>query len=163
MPEIMPSYAPDGTVGTPPNIDRCWTCRSMFMQAWGHYGTAWPVVHQQLGVRPHLGRDWLEVVPQVPDGQTSVQGGDIRLGGGSADVLASRAGARYTTETDTSSAPVSTFRIGHTLRRGSTVASVELDGRPVTGYQARETNRGLEVRVPADPRERHTLVVTAAP
>ena len=25
------------------NIDRCWTCRSMFMQAWGHYGTAWPV------------------------------------------------------------------------------------------------------------------------
>jgi hypothetical protein len=21
------------------NIDRCWTCRSMFMQAWGHYGT----------------------------------------------------------------------------------------------------------------------------
>ena len=22
-----------------PNIGRCWTCRSMFMQAWGHYGT----------------------------------------------------------------------------------------------------------------------------
>ena len=60
--------------GTPPNIDRCWTCRSMFMQAWGHYGTAWAVVHQQLGVRPHLGHDWLEVVPQVPEGQPSVQG-----------------------------------------------------------------------------------------
>ena len=55
--------------GTPPNIDRCWTCRSMFMQAWGHYGTAWAVVHQQLGVRPQLGHGWLEVVPQVPDGQ----------------------------------------------------------------------------------------------
>ena len=38
------------------NIDRCWTCRSMFMQAWGNYGTAWPVVHQQLGVRPVPGR-----------------------------------------------------------------------------------------------------------
>ncbi len=161
MPEIMPSFTPGGQVGTPPNIDRCWTCRSMFMQAWGHYGTAWPVVHQQLGVRPHLGRDWLEVVPQVPDGQTSVQGEDIRLGEGSADVLASRTGALYTTVTDTSGAPVDTFRIGHTLPRDSTVASVELDGRPVIDYQTRETNRGLEVRVPADPGERHTLVVTA--
>ena len=37
------------------NIDRCWTCRSMFMQAWGNYGTAWAVVHQWLGVRPNLG------------------------------------------------------------------------------------------------------------
>ena len=38
----------------------------MFMQAWGNYGTAWPVVHQQLGVRPDLGRGDLEVVPQLP-------------------------------------------------------------------------------------------------
>ena len=49
-----------------PNIDRCWTCRAMFMQAWGHYGTVWPVVHQQLGVRPDVGRGRLEVVPQLP-------------------------------------------------------------------------------------------------
>ena len=49
LPEILPS--PDQNA----NIDRCWTCRSMFMQAWGHYGTAWPVIHQQLGVRPALG------------------------------------------------------------------------------------------------------------
>src|SRR6185295_7019906 len=43
MPEIFPS-APNGdpSKGIPPNIDRCWTCRSMFMQAWGNYGTAWP-------------------------------------------------------------------------------------------------------------------------
>ena len=55
MPEIMPSGRRPTRrrrPGTPPNIDRCWTCRSMFMQAWGHYGTAWAVVHQQLGVRP---------------------------------------------------------------------------------------------------------------
>jgi len=123
MPEIMPSEpapgAPSSAQGTPPNIDRCWTCRSMFMQAWGHYGTAWSVVHQQLGVRPHLGHGFLEVVPQVPDGQTSVEGEDIRLGGGSADVLASRVGVLHTTTTDTSDAPVSAFRIGHTLAHGS--------------------------------------------
>jgi hypothetical protein len=164
MPEIMPSEpapgAPAGATGTPPNIDRCWTCRSMFMQAWGHYGTAWGVVHQQLGVRPHLGHRWLEVVPQVPDGQPSVQGEDIRLGDGSVDVLASRSGASYTTTTDTRGASLATYRIGHTLPRGSTVASVQLDGSPVTAEQ-RPTNRGLEVWVPADPGRRHTLVVTA--
>ncbi len=38
LPEILPSPDQNG------NIDRCWTCRSMFMQAWGHYGTAWPVI-----------------------------------------------------------------------------------------------------------------------
>jgi hypothetical protein len=166
MPEIMPSAPQDGTPsspgGTPPNIDRCWTCRSMFMQAWGHYGTAWAAVHQQLGVRPQLGHAWLEVVPQVPDGQPSVQGENIRLGHGSADVHASHAGNRYTTTTDTSRAPVRTLLIGHTLPRGSTVASVELDGTPVTDYGKRQTNRGLEVRVSADPDRRHTLVVTAA-
>ena len=162
MPEIFPSNAPPGEMGgTPPNIDRCWTCRSMFMQAWGHYGTAWAAVHQQLGVRPHLGRGFLEVVPQVPPGQPSVQGADIRLGAGSADVLAARDGNRYTTTTDTSAAPdVNQFRIGHTLPRGSTVASAVLDGAPVA-FTTRATNRGLEVWVPADPGERHTMVVTA--
>src|SRR5438105_15693312 len=89
MPEIFPS-TPDvpGATGIPPNIDRCWTCRSMFMQAWGNYGTVWSVVHQQLGVRPFLGDGVLQVVPQVPDGQPSVAGRNIRLGDGSADVLA---------------------------------------------------------------------------
>ena len=162
MPEIFPSWPPGGTDwGTPPNIDRCWTCRSMFMQSWGHYGTAWSVVHQHLGVRPHLGHDRLEVVPQVPAGRSSVQGQDIRLGDGSADVLASRDGKRHTTVTDTSGVSLATYRIGHTLPRGSEVASVELDGTAVTDYTRRETNRGLEVWVAADPAVRHTLVVTA--
>src|SRR5215216_493643 len=162
MPEIFPSYSPvTGTVVNPPNIDRCWTCRSMFMQAWGHYGTAWPVVHQQLGVRPQLGHDRLDVIPQVPEGQPSVQGADIRLGDGSADLLASHDGDRYTTVTDTSGAPVRDFRIGHTLPRGSTVASVVLDGSAVDAFETRETNRGLEVWVGAEPQRRHTLVVTA--
>jgi hypothetical protein len=164
MPEIFPSYAPDGTtVVNPPNIERCWTCRSMFMQSWGHYGTAWAVIHQQLGVRPQLGHDRLDVVAQVPDGQPSVQGRDIRLGDGSADVLASHDGNRYTTVTDTDDVALRTFRIGHTLPRGSTVGSVVLDGRPVAvaDYRAVQTNRGVEVTVAAEPGRRHTLVVTA--
>ena len=56
LPEILPSPDFDAAGTRDANIDRCWTCRAMFMQAWGHYGTAWPVVHQQLGVRPDLGR-----------------------------------------------------------------------------------------------------------
>jgi hypothetical protein len=159
MPEIMPSYTPEAAIGTPPNIDRCWTCRSMFMQAWGHYGTAWPVVHQQLGVRPHLGHDWLEIVPQVPADQTSVAGTDIRLGGGAADVFASRVAGRYVTVTDTRRAPVRTLRVGHALPRDAMVASVELDGAAVDDYTVRETNRGQEVWVEADPGARHRLVV----
>ena len=55
----------------------------MFMQAWGNYGTAWAVVHQWLGVQPDLGREVVDFVPQVPQGQTSVEGQNIRLGGGS--------------------------------------------------------------------------------
>ena len=55
LPEILPSPDFGDTTTDDKNIDRCWTCRAMFMQAWGHYGTAWPVIHQQLGVRPALG------------------------------------------------------------------------------------------------------------
>jgi hypothetical protein len=130
------------------------------MQAWGHYGTAWAAVHQQLGVRPHLGRRFLEIVPQVPPGEPNVQGADIRLGRGSADVLAARDGNRYTTVTDTDDTRVREFRIGHTLPHGSVVASVTLDGRPAR-HVTRTTSRGVEVWVPADPDRRHTLVVTA--
>ena len=167
MPEIFPSRpapgAPPTSTGTPPNIDRCWTCRSMFMQAWGHYGTAWAVVHQQLGVRPSLGRSWLEVMPQLADGATRAAGEDIRLGDGSADVLASRDGVRHTTRVDASGVPgLKTLWVGHTLPRGVTVASVTLDGTPVADYGTRLTNRGLEVRVKAAPGALHTVVVTAA-
>jgi hypothetical protein len=90
-----------------------------------------------------------------------VQGSNIRLGGGSVDVLAAHDGKRYTTTTDSTDAPIATFRIGHTLPRGSTVASVRLDGVAVD-YTTRPTSGGLEVRVPAGAGRGHTLVVTAA-
>ena len=154
MPEIFPS--PDQGA----NIDRCWTCRSMFMQAWGNYGTTWAVVHQWLGVRPDLGNGRVEVVPQVPQGQTTVQGRDIRLGGGAADVEATHDGGTYKTRVDVSKGVgAQEVAIGHTLTRGALPVAVVLDGRTVHNYKVRETNRGTEVTVSTGP-GRHTLTVT---
>ena len=132
----------------------------MVLQAWGNYGTAWPVVHQQLGVRPDAGRHALEVVPQVPGGQTRVAGASIRLGDerrGRGRGLAvrqalhdARAGGRADHEArDRPHAPA-----------GATVASATLDGSPVTP-ETRTTNRGLEVTVPTGAGT-HTLVVTTS-
>jgi hypothetical protein len=155
LPEILPSPDFDKTGPNDANIERCWSCRAMFVQAWGHYGTVWPVVHQQLGVRPDMGRDALEVVPQLPS-NAPIAGRDIRLGKGSIDVSASRAGKRYRTEVD---GKVKHLRIGHTLPRGSEVRSVTLDGRRVH-WRARTTNRGLEVTAQTG-RGDHELVVEA--
>jgi hypothetical protein len=155
MPEIFPS--PDQGA----NIDRCWTCRSMFMQAWGNYGTAWAVVHQWLGVRPDLGSGRVEFVPKVPQGQTSVKGQDIRLGDGSASVAAMHAGSSYRTEIDiTARTGADEIDIGHTLPSGARPTAVLLDGRAVHNYQIRQTNRGTEITVPTTTGH-HTLTITA--
>jgi hypothetical protein len=154
MPEIFPS--PDQGA----NIDRCWTCRSMFMQAWGNYGTAWAVVHQWLGVRPDLGHERIDFVPQVPQGQTSVRGQDIRVGDGSVDVRASHNGNRYRTDIDVGSrVGAEKINIGHTLPTGTQVSAVVLDGKQVKQFLTRDTNRGTEVTVATDGGH-HTLVIT---
>jgi hypothetical protein len=159
LPEILPSPDFDGAGARDANIDRCWSCRAMFVQAWGHYGTAWPVVHQQLGVRPDMGRDRVEIVPQLPS-TAPIAGRDIRLGDGGLDlVAASRDGNRYRTAVDSGDVKVKELLIGHTLPHGSSVRSVTLDGRS-TDWDARETNRGLEVTVDTR-RGEHTLVVEA--
>jgi len=161
MPEIFPSPGFDPEGDRDKNIDRCWTCRAMFMQAWGNYGTMWPAVHQQLGVRPDLGRERLEVVPQLPSA-APIAGEQIRLGSGALDVVrASREGNRFRTFVDTGSAPIDRLRIGHTLPRGSQVVAVFLDGRRKGRGHRRLTNRGLEVTVKTKPGE-HTLEVVAA-
>ena len=154
MPEIFPS--PDFQA----NIDRCWACRSMFMQAWGNYGTMWAVVHQWLGVRPDLGNGAVEFVPQVPQGQATVEGEDIRLGGGSADVTATVSGKTYTTEIDVAAGVAKRIDIGHTLPRGAQPSAVMLDGQTVDEYQLVETNRGTEVTVRTSAGH-HTLTVTS--
>jgi hypothetical protein len=161
LPEILPSPDFDRPGPRDANIDRCWSCRAMFVQAWGHYGTVWPVVHQQLGVRPDMGRRELEVVPQVPPGQPRVEGSNIRLGKGSLDVEASTSGAsRYRTEVDVD-VHLSELVLGHTLPPGARVSRVKLDGRRVD-YTVRRTNRGLEVLVEVRRESgRHKLVVRA--
>ncbi len=154
MPEIAPS--PDYVR----SIDQRLVDRAMVLQAWGAYGTAWPVVRQQLGVRPDLGRDRLEVVPQVPEGQQRVAGSNIRLGmGGSADVSARVSGSRHVTEVR-ARVPLRRLVLGHTLAHGASVARVRLDGDRVR-YRVRETNRGVEVLVRAPARGEHELVVRA--
>jgi len=156
LPEILPS--PDQNA----NIQRCWTCRSMFMQAWGHYGTAWPVIHQQLGVRPYLGNGRLEVVPDIPDGRSRISGRDIRLGDkGSVDVRAQRSGSRVTTTVTVDDVErLRDLRIGATLPAGTEVERVTLDGERVRPT-VRRTNRGVEVTVRARARGRHVVVVTS--
>ena len=91
----------------------------MVLQAWGNYGTAWPVVHQQLGVRPDAGRGFLEVVPQVPGRQSRIAGSAIRLGNDGAAAVAGSRGpaATYTTRVQVG-APISKLAIGHTLPAG---------------------------------------------
>jgi hypothetical protein len=156
QPGAMPEIAPSPDYGR--SIDKPFNERASVLQAWGAYGTAWPVVRQQLGVRPDMGRQRLEVVPQVPDGQPSVAGSNIRLGAGSADVLAAHAGTTYRTVVRSG---VRTVVLGHVLPRGATVASVTLDGTPVARPALRETNRGLEVTVTTGA-GRHVLVVRSS-
>jgi hypothetical protein len=159
LPEILPSPDFDAAGPLDANILRCWTCRAMFVQAWGHYGTVWPVVHQQLGVRPDLGRRRLEVTPQVPAGQEEIEGENIRLADGAVDVEASHRGRRYLTSVR---ARVGLRRLvlGHTVPAGTAIDRVTLDGKR-TRYRIRPTNRGLEVLVAAKASGSHTLVVTA--
>ena len=154
MPEIASPSPQDGNI-----LDRPFNGRPMVLQAWGAYGTAWPVVHQQLGVRPDLGRGRLEVVPQMPS-DTPIAGRDIRLGDdGSVDVSARRSDGRYRTRVRVEGLRVA-LRIGHTLPAGASVRRVTLDGDEVR-YATRTTNRGLEVTVRARGGGSHTLVVRA--
>jgi hypothetical protein len=158
MPEIVPSPDFDGAGDRDANIERCTRCRAMVMQAWGNYGTMWPVVHQQLGVRPDMGRGRLEVIPQLPPDGSPVAGENIRLGSGAlALVTASREGGRFRTFVDTGTAPVSVLRIGYTLSRNAGAVTARLDGREVRA-ERRITNRGVEVSVVTGP-GRHTLEV----
>ena len=130
------------------------------LQAWGAYGVLWPVVHQELGVAPDMGRAAVTVVPQVPDGQTQVSGTDIRLGGGSLDVAAVHQGAVLRTAV-TDHGTGAALTIGALLPSGAHVASVTLDGH-ATASQLVQTARGTEVHVDGGTGGSHTLVVRTA-
>jgi hypothetical protein len=134
----------------------------MFMQAWGQYGIAWPVIHQQLGVRPSIGTGKLEIVPQIPEGQSRVGGKDIRLGAGTAAVEARRSGSRLTTTTTIEQIEgVTDVRVGATLPAGDEAKTVTLDGTKVSKPTVRETNRGVEVTVKVPATGKHVVVVSS--
>jgi hypothetical protein len=154
MPGAMPEIAPEGDFT--PNIDTAFTARSMVLQAWGAYGNLWPVVHQQLGVSPDMGRGRLRIVPQIPSGQHFIASRNIRLGTGSVDVAASRRAGRLTTRVDVRVAKVR-VKLGHVLPAGARIRSVSLDGHQVAG-QVQRTSRGREVVVPCGSGS-HRLVV----
>ena len=147
--------------GHPPNIDRCWTCRSMFMQAWGNYGTAWPVVHQQLGVRPDLGDGRLEVVPQVP--RRPDRASRARRSGSGAPARwrsRPRTTARPTARACRSAAPVSKLADRpHAARRARRWRGDAR--RPARDSHDAQTNRGARGHR-GHRAGTHTLVVTAA-
>jgi hypothetical protein len=102
------------------------------------------------------------IVPEVPVGQPSVAGSNMRLGAGAVNVFAAHSGRQYTTRVMTTRLHLRTLLIGHTLPAGSRVGSVQLDGKTVRHFTARPTNRGLEVTVAVHRGSFHTLIVRAA-
>jgi hypothetical protein len=153
QPGAMPEVAPSPAYGR--SIDRPFYDRAMVLQAWGNYGTLWPVVHQQLGVRPDAGRGRLEVTPQLPPYERRIAGRNIRIGDGAIDVVA----RRHRTAVDVG-VHLRRLTLGVTLPLGTSVERVMLDGRRVKPRR-RVTNRGLEVLVDVGGRAggRHELVV----
>ena len=143
QPGAMPEIAPSPGYGR--SIDKAFYDRAMVLQAWGTYGTLWPVVHQQLGVRPDMGRRALEVTPQVPQGQSRVarleHQARRRSGRRGRDAL-----GRHLPHQRGADVSLSRFTIGHTLPRGATVAR---PARRSSGGPHAVTNRGLEVLVGA--------------
>ena len=157
QPGAMPEIAPSPDYGR--SINRGFTDRAMVLQAWGVYGTIWPVVHQQLGVRPDMGRRALEVTPQVPPQSTqALSGENIRLGSGWVDVSASSSNGAYRTTVDPN-VSLQKLTVGHTVPRDAEVISVTLNGNAVP-YEVRSTNRGKEVLVKAATSGEQTLIVT---
>ena len=155
QPGAMPEIAPSPLYGR--SIDRSFLERAQVLQAWGNYGTLWPVVHQWLGVAPDLGRDRLSVVPHVPPDHPRVTGENVRLGDGSIDVTAG-ANERVVRTTIALDLDVAELRLGHVLPADSEIEWAKLDGER-TEYDTRETNRGLDVFVTVAPEDEHTLLV----
>jgi hypothetical protein len=155
MPGAMPEIAPEGDFT--PNIDRLFTERSMVLQAWGAYGNLWPVVAQQLGVTPDLGRDAVSVVSQLPQGQRRIAGRNIRLGDdGSVAVEAAATSSVLRTRVQLDR-PGTALIIGHVLPATAEVRRVTLDGKDVD-WRIVTTARGRELV--ADTTDgRHELII----
>jgi hypothetical protein len=143
VPGAMPEISPSPAFGA--NIDKKFTERSMGLQAWGTYGVLWPVVHFELGVSPDLGRHAAAVIPQIPDGQSTISGSDIKLGQGSIDVTAVRNTSLLTTTIRSHSLAVA-LSVGALLPAGTKAGMVQLNGAS-TSYRTVATAKGTEIVV----------------
>lgn len=101
------------------------------------------------------------MVPQVPQGQGSVAGSNIRLGHGALDVFASHHGNRYLTRMRVRRLHLRSEMIGQTLPRGTSPKHVEIDGHRARHVHIRVTNRGVEVTVAVSGNGVHTLIITS--
>ena len=132
------------------------TSRAMVMQAWSSYGVEWPVIYHFLGVRPNIPAREVSVLPDLPPEWPTLSADNIRIAEGTMKASASHQGTRYTTE---ATVPIGLrVRIGHTLPLNSTIASVTLNGDPVS-YELRNTHRGREVIVSTNSGQTLQLVV----
>ena len=120
----------------------------MVMQAWGQYGIAWPVIHQQLGVRPSLGTGRLESCRRCRTASPASPGAT------SASVTApSTCGPRAASTTVTVRTRLRELNLGLTLQPPAAARDAR---RPaVRKPDVRLTNRGFEVTVNAPPYGRH--------
>lgn len=143
VPGAMPEISPSPAFGA--NIDKKFTERSMGLQAWGTYGVLWPVVHFELGVAPDLGRNSAAVIPQIPDGQSTISGSGIKLGAGSIDVTALRSASLLTTTTRSHNLALA-LSVGASLPAGTHAGTVQLNGVD-TSYRTVVTARGTQVVV----------------
>jgi hypothetical protein len=91
-----------------------------------------------------------------------VAGSNIRLGDGAVDVSADQSGNRYTTRLLLDGLSLRSVEIGYTLPAGSRPRTVSLDGRRLTDFAVRDTNRGVEVTAPVHGRGPHQFVVMSA-
>jgi hypothetical protein len=156
MPEIAPSPKYDRS------IDQSFVTRASVLQAWGTYGTLWPVVHQILGVAPDLGRGRLAVVGQLPPGQTRASGSRIRVGRGSIDVTVAGRGRRLVSGVVARGLGRTRLMLGRVLPAGAGVARVTLDGRRAS-YAIAPTMRGRELVVSTAARGTHVLRIALRP
>src|SRR5215216_2811812 len=84
LPEISPSPEYD------PFVD--FRERGMFIQAWSSYGVQWPVIHNFLGIDPHLPAGYPSVFPDVPGSLPGLSVQDLKVGVGTMAASASRKG-----------------------------------------------------------------------
>ena len=132
----------------------------MFMQAWGNYGTVWPVVHQMLGVRP----TWAAARAHRPGrpGGPAERGRHRDPPRRREGVRAQHRERQHLHDRDghlRRPGRVVDYKIGVVVRGGSPTATATLDGAPVTPT-VQDTPQGTRYVVPASPGGSHTFVVT---